>query len=43
MRESVYDLLNEMDHRQKEYRVSDVSPKDVKKWKKAFAARWRVI
>ena len=41
MRESVYDLLNEMDHRQKEYRVSDVSPKDIKKWKKAFSARRR--
>lgn len=41
MRESVYDLLNEMDHQPKEYEVSNVSAIDVKKWKKAFASRRR--
>lgn len=43
MRESVYDLLNEMDHQPKEYKVSDVSAIDVKKWKKAFASRRRPL
>ena len=41
MRESVYDLLNDMDHQPKEYEVSNVSAIDVKKWKKAFASRRR--
>ena len=39
MRESVYDLLNEMDHQPKEYTAENVSEKDIKKWKKAFVAK----
>ena len=33
MRESVYDLLNDMDHQPKEYTAENVSEKDIKKWK----------
>lgn len=39
MRESVYDLLNDMDHQPKEYTAENVSEKDIKKWKKAFVAK----
>ena len=39
MRESVYDLLNDMDHQPKEYTAEKVSKKDIRKWKKAFDAK----
>ena len=39
MRESVYDLLNDMDHQPKEYTAENVSEKDIKKWKKRNAFR----
>ena len=39
MRESVYDLLNDMDHQPKEYEVSNVSAIDVKKVEKGFCIK----
>lgn len=39
MRETVYDLLNDMDHQPKEYAAEKVSKKDIRKWKKAFDAK----
>ena len=36
MKESIYDLLNDIDSRPESYTTAQVTQKDIKDWKKAF-------